>query len=254
MVFVGAQPEQPAVGRQGQRPRQAQRIGIGLQRLEALGAAAVGLGQGRPHGEAQLRLAEQPHAVGAAGGLDPGAARREGQRAAGLPAPAQMHRGETMLYATVAPRQHDQAAAAEGEVGEAARRRIDRIEHQHLEGGGIGVRFVERGAHRLPGAWRPGRRALQAQAVVRQATELAVLVEHPGRRREQALACARGRQAWQARGVLAGQREGALLVVPAALPACVVEVGRAVEEQEAGAVAVHGRGLDQHRSGITGTG
>lgn len=48
MFLVGTQSEQPAVRWQGLRPCQAQWSGIGLQWLEALGAAGVGLRQGAP--------------------------------------------------------------------------------------------------------------------------------------------------------------------------------------------------------------
>ncbi|AKU14557.1 hypothetical protein AzCIB_4671 [Azoarcus sp. CIB] len=153
-----------------------------------------------------------------------------------------MHRGEAVIGTAVAPRQRDEAAAAEGEVGEAAGGGVDRVEHQRFEVRRAGLGVVERGEHGLPvgcGARRPAQCAFEAKSVVRQAAELAVVVEDEGGGRGQQFARTCRRHGRQARRVLARQREGALLDVPAALAARVAEVRRAVEEQQAGAVAVH---------------
>ncbi|WP_341644918.1 hypothetical protein [Thauera sp. SDU_THAU2] len=178
-------------------------------------------------------------------------ARREGQRAVCLPAPAQMHDGEAVRIAAVAPRQCGEAAAAEGEIGEAAMRRVHRVQHQGGEIGRAGLGIVERGKHCSPCCRRPGECAFEALSVVRQAPELAVVVDHPWRRRGVEFTCAGRRQMRNPGIVLARQRECALPGIPTALTAGVAEIRGAVEEQEAGGVAVHHGVLsrDRERSG-----
>ena len=161
--------------------RQAQRIGIGLQRLGSARAAAVGLGQGRPTAKpSSSRRAATRGRCRWRPSTQCGAARRgNAQRA------CQRRRRCTAVRPCRTP------PSLHGSTTSRCRRRRGQQQGPpaHRPGSSTSTSRAEASAcvsssvARTGCQVRAGRRALQAQAVVRQATELAVVVEHPGRRR-----------------------------------------------------------------------
>jgi len=164
---------------------------------------------------------------------------------------AQMDGEQAMHAAAIAERRGEKAAAAQVQIGEgAAGRCIHRIERTAGQVAGERIAWRTCGTQDIPAGRRPAKGKLDAPAVARQAGDLPVIVEHPGRR------CAPERQGfihWQTRHTRLPrrrQRQCAGLGIPDALAAALPEIGLAGEQQKAGPVAVHGSadvGNDGHR-------
>ena len=235
-VGVAGQADQAGVGRQHLPPQRTQRIGIDLARLEALRARRVRLRQRAAATQREVGVAGDPDPVV---GIDPDPFGREGYIAQRLPAFAQMHHGQAVAR-RAAPGQRGESFAAEIQVTESGRRRrIDRVERQgcHVRRA-VASQFSQ---HRLP-IHRPGRPfqgEFELSPIIRQAAILAMPIQHQRPAGLQRRARGGGRQCRQAWRIAPGQRERTQRRVPAAVGCTLAEVLGGVQQQEAGAVAVH---------------